>query len=153
MANKIDPGKKDNIKTTKRKMINPSLNDLATFTPMNESEILTNKETVIQEYLADTKSSWSGGKYWLGGQFKVGPDEPITPTLLSKADKLLQAASSDYCCNSAEMASVWRAQRQFSEIKTIVQRYEDIQKKRLIMVELNKTKLNSDVNSAIVAML
>lgn len=134
-------------------MINPSLNDLATFTPMNESEILTNKETVIQEYLADTKSSWSGGKYWLGGQFKVGPDEQITPTLLSKADKLLQKASSDYCCNSAEMASVWRAQRQFSEIKVIVQRYEDIQKKRLIMVELNKTKLNSDVNSAIVAML
>lgn len=134
-------------------MINPSLNDLATFAPMNESEILINKETVIQEYLTDTKSSWSSGKYWLGGQFKVGPDEPITPTLLNKADKLLQAASSDYCCNSAEMASVWRAQRQFAEIKVIVERYAEIQKKRMIMVELNKTTLNSDVNSVIVALL
>jgi hypothetical protein len=134
-------------------MINPSLNDLATFAPMNESEILINKETVIQEYLTDTKSSWSGGKYWLGGQFKVGPDEPITPTLLSKADKLLQKASSDYCCNSAEIASVWRAQRQFSEINTIIERHKDIQRKRMIMAELNKTKLNSDVNSAIVALL
>jgi hypothetical protein len=140
-------------KSHKEKMINPSLNDLATFAPMNESEILINKETVIQEYLADTKSSWSSGKYWLGGQFEVRPDEPITPTLLSKADKLVQAASLDYCCNSAEMASVWRAQRQFAEINTIVQRHNDIQKKRMIMGELNKTKLNSDVNGMIVSLL
>ena len=140
-------------KTYKEKMINPSLNDLATFAPMNESEILINKETVIQEYLENVKSSWSGSKYWLGGQFKVRPDEPITPTLLSKADKLLQAASLDYCCNSAEMASVWRAQRQFAEINTIIKRYEDIQKKRIIMEELNKTKLNSDVNGMIVSLL
>lgn len=140
-------------KTYKEKMINPSLNDLATFAPMNESEILTNKETVIKEYLENVKSSWSRGKYWLGGQFEVRPDEPITPTLLSKADKLLQAASLDYCCNSAEMASVWRAQRQFAEINTIIKRYEDIQKKRIIMEELNKTKLNSDVNGMIVSLL
>jgi hypothetical protein len=134
-------------------MINPSLNDLANFTPLNESEILINKETVIQEYLADTKSSWSSGKYWLGGQFKVEPDEPITESLLSKANKLLKAASSDYTCNSSEMASVWRAQRQFKEITTIVQRHKDIQKKRIIMEELNKTKLNSDVNGMIISLL
>ncbi len=134
-------------------MINPSLNDLATFAPMNESEILINKETVIQEYLEDVKSSWSGGKYWLGGQFKVEPDEPITESLLSKAYKLLQKASSDYTCNSAEMASVWRAQRQFKEFNTIVQRHKEIQKKRMIMEELNKTKLNSDVNGVIVSLL
>lgn len=134
-------------------MINPSLNDLATFAPMNESEILINKETVIQEYLEDVKSSWSGGKYWLGGQFKVGPDEPITPTLLSKADKLVKAAGSDYYCNSSEMASVRRAERQFKEITNIVQRYNEIQKKRMIIEELNKTKLNSDVNGMIVSLL
>ena len=133
-------------------MFNPTLNDLANFTPMNESEILINKETVMQEYLEDIKSSWSGGKYWLGGQLGIRPDEPITPTLLSKADKLLNAASCDYFCNSAEMASVWRSQRQFAEITNIVQRYEDIQKKR-IMDELAKTKLNSDVNGMIVALL
>lgn len=133
-------------------MINPSLSDLATFAPMNESEILINKETVIKEYLEDVKSSWSGGKYWLGGQFEVRPDEPITESMLSKANKLVKAASSDYCCNSAEMASVWRAQRQFKEINAIVQRYEDIQKKR-IMDELAKTKLNSDVNGMFVSLL
>jgi hypothetical protein len=133
-------------------MINPSLNDLATFAPMNESEILINKETVMQEYLEDVKSSWSGGKYWLGGQLGIKPDDPITESLLSKADKLLNAASCDYFCNSAEMASVWRSQRQFKEINTIIKRYKEIQKKR-IMDELNKTKLNSDVNGMIVALL
>lgn len=133
-------------------MINPSLNDLANFTPMNESEILIVKETVIKEYLEDVKSSWSGGKYWLGGQLGIKPDDPITESLLSKADKLLNAASCDYFCNSAEMASVWRSQRQFKEINTIIKRYKEIQKKR-IMVELNKTKLNSDVNGMIVALL
>lgn len=140
-------------KIYKDKMINPSLNDLATFALMNESEILINKETVIKEYLEDVKSSWSGGKYWLGGQFKVGPDEPITESMLSKANKMVKAASSDYCCNSAEMASVWRAQRQFKEINAIMQRYNEIQKKRIIMEELNKTKLNSDVNGMIVSLL
>ena len=139
-------------KTYKEKMINPTLNDLVNFTPMNESEILINKETVIQEYLEDIKSSWSGGKYWLGGQLGIRPNDPITPTLLSKADKLLNEASCDYFCNSAEMASVWRSQRQFKEINGIVQRYEDIQKKR-IMDELAKTKLNSDVNDMIVSLL
>jgi len=139
-------------KTCKYKMINPSLNDLANFTPMNESEILIVKETVIKEYLEDVKSSWSGGKYWLGGQLGIKPDDPITESLLSKADKLLNAASCDYFCNSAEMASVWRAQRQFKEINTIIQRYKEIQKKR-IMDELNKTKLNSDVNGVIVSLL
>ncbi len=139
-------------KTYKYKMINPSLNDLANFTPMNESEILIVKETVIKEYLEDVKSSWSGGKYWLGGQLGIKPDDPITESLLSKADKLLNAASCDYFCNSAEMASVWRSQRQFKEINTIIKRYKEIQKKR-IMDELNKTKLNSDVNGMIVALL
>ena len=133
-------------------MISPSLNDLANFAPMNESEIITVKETVIQEYLECTKSSWSSGKYWLGGQVGVGPDEPITQTLLNTADKMLNVDGSDYYCNSAEMASIWRAKRQFAEIKIIVQKYEDIQKKRVIE-ELNKTKLNSDVNGVIVSLL
>jgi hypothetical protein len=139
-------------KTYKYKMINPSLNDLANFTPMNESEILIVKETVIKEYLEDVKSSWSSGKYWLGGQLGIKPDDPITESLLSKADKLLNEASCDYFCNSAEMASVWRSQRQFKEINTIIKRYKEIQKKR-IMDELNKTKLNSDVNGVIVSLL
>ena len=132
--------------------MNPTLNQLINFVPQNEKEFIILKETVLSEYLIDTKSTWSGGKYYLGGQIKLDPDDVITDALVKKVNEIYSKPSEMYYCNSAEMASVWRAIRQMSEMTNIVERYQEIQKKR-IMTELNKTKLNTDVNKIIVEML
>jgi hypothetical protein len=122
-------------------MFDPSLLELAMFAP---------SEAIVTEYIADTKSSWSEGKYWLGGQIPMDPNDKITDALIEKVQKI-NDNSDGYYCNNAEMASIWRAQRQFSQIKNLVQRYIVEAKKRL-MTDLNKTKLNSDVNGVIVSM-
>lgn len=132
--------------------MNPTLNQLINFVPQNETEFIILKETVLSEYLIDTKSTWSGGKYYLGGQIKLDPDDVITDALVKKVNEIYSKPSEMYYCNSAEMASIWRATRQMSEMTNIVERYKEIQKKR-IMTELNKTKLNTDVNKIIVEML
>lgn len=131
--------------------MNPSFNQLVNFVSNDETEVIITTETVIQEYVEDIKSSWSGGKYYLGGQIKLDPNDSITDALLEKVHKINHDPNM-YVCNSAEMASVFRARRQLSEISRIVARYKEIAKKR-IMTELNKTKLNTDVNHVIVSMI
>jgi hypothetical protein len=79
-------------------------------------------------------------------------DDVITDALLKKVNDMYSKPSEMYYCNSFEMASVWRATRQMTEITRIVERYKELQKKR-IMTELNKTTLNKDVNEMIVEML
>jgi len=130
--------------------MNPSLKDLINFVPKDETEIIVKGETVIQEYLKDTKSRWSNGNYWLVGQIQMNLDDAITPELLAKADGLINANT--YVCNSFEIASVWESKRQFAEINAVVKRYMEVQKRR-ILCELNKTYLNSDVNEIIVGMI
>lgn len=132
--------------------MNPTLNQLINFVPQNETEFIILKETVLSEYLIDTKSTWSGGKYYLGGQIKIDPDDVITDALVKKVNEIYSKPSEMYYCNSAEMASMRISMRQMSEMTNIVERYKEIQKKR-IMTELNKTKLNTDVNKIIVEML
>ena len=122
-------------------MFEPSLLELAAFAP---------SESIVIDYIADTKASWSEGKYWLGGQIPMDPNDKITDKLIQKVQKI-NDNSDGYACNSAEMASIWRAKRQFSQIKDLVQRYIADAKERLLD-ELNKTKLNSDVNGVIVSM-
>ena len=132
--------------------MNPTLNQLINFVRQNETEFIILKETVLQEYFIDTKSTWSGGKYYLGGQIKLDPNDVITDALVKKVNDMYSDPSKLDYCNSAEMASIWRATRQMSEMTTIVKRYKEIQKNR-IMTELNKTKLNADVNEMIVSMI
>jgi hypothetical protein len=122
-------------------MFDPSLFDLSTFAPL---------EAVVKEYIDDTKSSWSKGKYWLGGQIALNPTDKITDEFIEKVQKI-NDDSDDYACNMAEMASIWRSKRQFTEIKSIIQKYKDFTKQR-VLDELNKTKLNSDVNNIIISM-
>ena len=132
--------------------MNPTLNDLINFVPQNKTEFIITTETVLDEYLSDTKSSWSKGKYYLGGQIKLDPNDIITDELIKKVNDIYSDPSKLDYCNSAEMASIWRATRQMKEMTIIVERYKEIQKKR-ILKELNKTKLNTDVNDMIVSML
>ena len=133
--------------------MNPSLIQLHNFVVDNEAErAIYNIDTekyIIQKYIDETKSSWSGGKYYLGGQIKLDPNEPITPELFKKAWKPYLEPGGDYYCNSAEYASMLNAKRELTSIETIVKKYIKVQ----IMNELEKTKLITDVNKTIVGFI
>ena len=130
--------------------MNPSLIQLSQFVPKNEDELslynIDDDKYIIQKYIDDSKSSWSKGKYWLGGQIELNPNEPITPELFKKAWKPYLEPGGDYYCNSAEYASMLNAKRELTSIETIVKKYIKVQ----IMNELEKTKLVTDVNKTIV---
>ena len=130
--------------------MNPTLRKLLDFTPLNEKEhhIYNINKSILQTYLDNTKSSWSGGKYYLGGQIKLNLDDEISLELIDKAWDMFGGDS--YACNSAEMASIWAAKGGLTNIEIIVKKYIEIQKMR-ILEELNKTKLISDINKEIVS--
>ena len=115
-------------------MFDPSLLDLLAFAP---------QELVVQEYIEDTKSSWSKGCYWLGGQVKLNPSDKITEELLEKVQKIQNEPYE--ACNSAELASIWRSTRQFSQITTLVQQFRHNAKERVL-------NINTDVNCIIVSL-
>ena len=136
--------------------MNPSLIQLSQFVPSNDAErAIYNIDTekyIIQKYIDDSKSSWSNGKYYLGGQIKLDPNEPITPELFKKAWKPFLDGSCDDYCNSAEYASIMNAKRGLTNIEIIVKKYIGVQKLR-ILEELEKTKLVTDVNKTIVGFI
>jgi hypothetical protein len=131
--------------------MNPTLSKLLDFVPQNDAEIAVyNANTsVLHTYLDNTKSSWSGCKYYLGGQIKLGLDDEITPELIAQ---VWNKFDDSYACNSAELASIWDAKDKLSSIETIIKKYNEIQKMR-ILHELNKTKLVSDINKEIVSFM
>ena len=132
-----------------------TLNKLIGFVPENdaEREIYDGcKKDVLNDYLQDSKSTWSNGQFYLGGFIKMKPDEEIT---LKKIDEVKVTREKRYIeyggpCNSAEMASIWRSERQLSEIEVLVKIYSEIIKYRYLK-ELEKTILNNDVNNVIVS--
>ena len=132
-----------------------TLNKLIEFTPNDDTEreiFESCKKDVLNEYLADTKSTWSKGSFYLGGFIKMKPDDEIT---LKKIDEVKITREQRYKeyggpCNSAEMASIWRDERQLDEIEVLVKIYLEILKYRYLK-ELEKTKLNTDVNTVIVS--
>ena len=135
-----------------------TLNNLIGFVPENdaEREIFERcKKSVLNEYLEDTKSSWSKGQFYLGGFIKMKPDDEIT---IKKIDEIKIIREQRYIeyggpCNSAEMASIWRSERQLAEIEEIVKKYEEIYKLRVEKELLKIQKLNYDVTSSIVAFI
>ena len=133
--------------------MNPSLIQLSQFVPSNDAEReiynIEKEKYIIQKYIDDSKSSWSKGKYYLGGQIDLDPNEPITPELFKKAWKPYLEPGGDYYCNSAEYASILNAKRDLTNIETIVKKYIKVQ----IMNELEKTKLVTDVNKTIVGFI
>lgn len=136
--------------------MNPSLIQLHNFIVDNDAERaiynVDAEKYIIQKYIDDSKSSWAKGKYYLGGQIRVEPNEPITPELFKQAWKpFLDGSCNDYC-NSFEYASILRAKNGLTSIEKIVGKYIEIQKLR-IMNELEKTKLVTDVSKTIVGFI
>ena len=115
--------------------MNPSLIKLSVFVPQNEAEKaiynIDSEKYIIQSYLDDSKSSWSKGKYYLGGQIRLNPDDEITPELFKTAWKMMDDSGYDYT-NSAEYASVLRAKSGLNSIEKIVKKYIEIQRMRIL---------------------
>ena len=111
--------------------MNPTLLQLHDFFLENEIDLdIDIDKSIIQTYLNDSKSSWSKGKYYLGGQIKLDQNEPITPELITKAWKPYLDGSCDYYCNSFEYASILRSKAGLTSIEKIVNKYIEIQKMR-----------------------
>lgn len=131
-----------------------TLNKLIEFLPENDIEHTIYdvcKKDVLNEYLQDTKSTWSNGMFYLGGFIKMKPDDEITMKKIDQANEMREKSLAENgVCNSAEMASVWRSERQLNEIKKIVKKYEEIYKLRVETELLKIQKLNNDVASSIV---
>jgi len=135
-----------------------TLNKLIGFVPENdaEREIFDScKKTVLYEYLQDSKSSWSKGQFYLGGFIEMKPDDEITLKQIDEVKIIREQRYIEYggACNSAEMASMWRSQRQMAEIEEIVKKYEEIYKLRVTNELLKIQRLNTDVTSSIVGFI
>ena len=132
-----------------------TLNILLSFTANDDNErtiFETCKKNVLNEYLTDTKSTWSNGTFYLGGFIKMKPDEEITLKQINEVKIIREKRIEEYGdpCNSWEMASIWRSERQLNEMEEIVKKYLEILKYRYLK-ELEKTILNNDVNNVIVS--
>ena len=121
-------------------MFDPSLLELAQFAPDNNA---------VKEYIKTTKSSWSKGNYWLGGQINLSPTDKITHELCNKVREIYEMDC--FCCNSFEMTSITHGKTLFDEIQVVIQQFREMMKQRTLD-ELNKTKLNQDVNKIIVSL-
>ena len=122
-----------------------TLNMLIEFTPNDDTErdfFESCKKDVLNEYLSDTKSKWSKGTFYLGGFIKMKPDEEITLKKIDEVKIMREKSYKEYGgpCNSAEMASIWRSERQLSEIEVIIKIYSEILKNRYLKELENKVK-------------
>jgi len=121
-------------------MFDPSLLELEIFAPDNNA---------VKEYIKTTKSSWTKGNYWLGGQISLSPTNKITDELCNKVSEIYEMDC--FCCNSFEMTSINHGKTLFDEIQVVIQQFREMMKQRTLD-ELNKTKLNQDVNKIIVSL-
>jgi hypothetical protein len=85
----------------------------------------------------------------------MNPDEEITLKKIDEVKKIREKRYIEYGgpCNSAEMASIWRSERQLSEIEIIVKKYEEIYKLRVEKELLKIQSLNNDVTTSIVSFI
>jgi len=132
-----------------------TLNNMLKFVPINEREKalynLIDKES-LNQYLNDTKSKYYGGKFYLGGQIKMGPDDEITLEKFNEVREITKQRLIEYGgpCNSWEAASISHSERILDNAEKIVKCYYKIGYLR----ELEKVgKLNSDINMEITEFL
>jgi hypothetical protein len=135
-----------------------TLNKLIGFVTENDEERAIYdicKKDVLNEYLQDSKSTWSKGQFYLGGFIKMNPDDEITMKKINEVKIIREKRYIEYGgpCNSAEMASIWRSERQLAEIEEIVKKYEEIYKLRVEKELLKIQRLNNDVTTSIVGFI
>lgn len=70
----------------------------------------------------------SAMSYWLYGQVQIGLDKPITPDLIKNASAIHRQRQQEYGppCNFLEKTSMERVERDFSELKALIQKWLEI---------------------------
>jgi hypothetical protein len=134
-----------------------TLNSLLNFIFENEEEreAFNKCSKVLSECLAETKEKYYSGYYYLGGQIKMHPDDELSLKKIEKARDITKQKLNDYGgpCNSWEAASVWNSERRLNEMENLIKNVLNIFTSREAKKILDKTNLNSDVNSNIVSYL
>lgn len=132
-----------------------TLNNIFNFIPIGEREkILYNliDKEVLNKYIKDTKNKYYEGKFYLGGQIKMGPDDEITLQKFNEVRKITKQRLIEYGgpCNSWEANSIAESERNLNDAEKLVKCYYKIGYLR----ELEKTgKLNTDLNVEIAEFL
>jgi hypothetical protein len=129
-----------------------NLNTLLSFVPENDIEknIFNNlNKQVLNYYLGDTKQTYLNGMFYLGGQVKMKPDEEITLDKIKEVREINRKRDIEYGgpCNSWEAASIYSHENRLNQMEDIIKAYTKI----MYLRELEKTKLNDDVNKTIVS--
>jgi hypothetical protein len=129
-----------------------NLNTLLSFVPENDIEknIFNNlNKQVLIYYLGDTKQKYLNGMFYLGGQVKMKPDEEITLDKIKEVREINRKRDIEYGgpCNSWEAASIYSHENRLNQMEDIIKAYTKI----MYLRELEKTKLNDDVNKTIVS--
>ena len=108
-----------------------TLNILLTFVPNNDNERIIfnnlNKE-VLTSYYNDTKTTYSNGIFYLGGQVKMTPDEEITLDKIKKVREISKQREIEYGgpCNSFEAASINNHNDLLNQMEDIIIAYTKI---------------------------
>lgn len=103
-----------------------SLNELIQAFKKYESHFSKNDGSVLNYYYSQC-SLYSKGRYWLGGQIILSPDDKIDEELLIFTKNTMDQRIIDFPpCNSAENASVQQAIAYFNKFLDIFVNYKDI---------------------------
>jgi hypothetical protein len=123
-----------------------TLTYLVNYIPNNDTERISYKQLnteVLSSYLNDANSKYFGGSFYLGGQLKMKSDEEITLKKIDEVREIFKQRLNEYgCANSFEMASITRSETLLNQIEQIIKFHI----KLLYLNEVEKTKLNSDIN-------
>ena len=117
----------DNIIQLDNITLNTLIHFINNLTPVSKEEVaLYNLDkTVLTCYMNSTRLLWSNGKYYLGGQIKMGLDDPITLDKIREARQIGVQQYEDLGgpYNSAEAALIRRSEDQLNQIEVIVNAY------------------------------
>jgi hypothetical protein len=104
-----------------------TLNTLLTFIRENENDIFNDIQlTLLNEYLEDTKSTWSKGRFFLGGQLGLRIDDEITLDMIDKVKKQHNQLLSNDACNSIELMSLNTSIRKLNDFENIIIKFMEI---------------------------
>ena len=117
-----------------------TLNTLLTFIRENENDIFNDIQiTLLNEYLEDTKSTWSKGRFFLGGQLGLKINDEITLDMIDKVKKQNnQLLLSNDSCNSIELMSLNTSIRKLNDFENIIIKFMEIKNMQIsqILLEL-----------------
>jgi hypothetical protein len=131
-----------------------TLTYLINYIPNNNTEKIIYEKLDIQvlsSYLNDTNSKYLGGSFYLGGQLKMKPDEEITLKKIDEVRQISKQRLNEYGghANGWEVASVMHSETLLNQMEKIIKFHNNL----LLFNELEKTKLNDDVNLNIVSFI